>query len=328
MKKRKWIAVLSLLFAIVLVGAAGVRFLPSAYADQYQIGDAEISENIRSLKIDWTSGAVQIAYHSKDTILIQEKSDRELTDDTRLCWKVQGDTLEINYQKPGWNFLSFVSPKKELTVTLPQSYILTNADISATSADVTVPSLLSDSLKLKSTSGSIHATVNAREVKSECTSGDMELQVMNEAEEISLKSTSGDMILETEGAREKVKISSTSGDIRVAMDHAGEFEASSTSGDIHAVIGKAKEAKIHSTSGKVTAEFFTLDELNIHTTSGSVEAYLPAEPGFTAHLSTTSGRIDYQLPLQKAGGNLQIGDGSGQVEIHTTSGNITLYPRQ
>ena len=64
--------------------------------------------------------------------------------------------------------------------------------------------------------------------------------------------------------------------------------------------------------------------LRINTTSGSVSAFLPENPGFTARLGTTSGSVDYALPLNKQESEYVCGDGSGSVDIHTTSGNIRL----
>ncbi|MBR3740685.1 MAG: DUF4097 family beta strand repeat protein [Clostridia bacterium] len=310
--------------AIVLL--AGL--LPIAHAEQYRVGDAEISATIRNLEINWTSGRVDIAYHSGNTILISEKTTGVISEDMRMRWRLDGDTLRIEYDKPGLHLFSFMPHEKELTVDLPDGLKLEKADISVTSGDVNIPALYADELKLGATSGDIRGLVHARTIKGKLTSGSMEVQVMNTAEEVSLESTSGSITLEAMEIEKKAVISTTSGSIRAAVKQTDEFKANSTSGAIKAVIGNAKNITIGSTSGKVIADISTVHALDIHTTSGGVTAYLPQTPGFTAQIETTSGRFESQLALTKQGNAYIAGDGSGTVKIHATSGNILLNARE
>ena len=304
MNANKMMKALAILCAAVLLVAAGMKLLPLAHAEEYNVGDAEISANFRNLEIDWTSGKVNIAYHSGNTVIISEKSTGVIGDDMRMRWRLNGDTLQIEYDQPGFHLFSIIPHKKELTVTLPQGFILEKASIHVTSADMDIPALSADSLKLESTSGDVRAAVNARIINGKLTSGDLELQVTNAAEEITIKSTSGD--------------------IRAMVKRAGEFKINSTSGDIQAVVGAVGKAKIESTSGDVMMKTGGMEALEIHTTSGSVTAYLPQTPGFTANVKSTSGHFDYQLPLTKQGNAYIAGDGSGKVDIRTTSGNVTI----
>lgn len=322
MKNNMMLKALAVLCAVVLLCAAGMKLLPLAHAEQYHVGDAEISADVKELKINWTSGTVRISYHSGNTILISEKTTGMISEDMRMRWLLDGDTLVIEYDKPGFHLYSLLPHDKVLTVTLPEGLTLEKAYISATSADLDVPALYADSVKLESTSGDIRAAVNARTIEGKMTSGDMELLVMNGAEEIKLKSTSGKITLESKGAVEKNSIETTSGGIWTAMKQTGEFKAGSTSGAVNAVLGSAKKTEIKSTSGNVTAEFTDLEKLEIRTTSGDVKAYLPEKPGFTAKIETTSGDFTYDLPLAKDGKAYIAGDGSAKVEIHTTSGDV------
>ena len=305
-----WRALLAVC-AVVLLAAVGMRFLPFAHAEQYNVGDAEISASIKNLEINWTSGRVQIDYHSGNTILISEKTTGVISESMRMRWRLDGDTLRIEYDKPGFHLFSF----------MPH-------DISVTSGDVSIPALYADELKLASTSGDIRGSVCARTVKGQLTSGNMDLQIMSMAEEVSLESTSGSITLDAMEIEKKAVISTTSGDIRAAVKQTDEFKATSTSGDIHAVIGNAKQTAVGSTSGKVIADISTVHTLDIHTTSGGVTAYLPQTPGFTAQIETTSGRFESQLALTKQGNAYIAGDGSGTVKFHTTSGNILLNAKE
>ena len=326
MKRNKLLKILAALCAAVLL--AGAWIMPLAQAEQVHVGDGEISATIKELKINWTSGKVHIAYHNGNTILIRETITGTVSDDMRMRWHVEGDTLTIEYEQPGFHLFSLTPHEKELTVTLPERFVLEKANISATSAELDIPALYADSVKLKSTSGDIRARVTARNIKGEMTSGDMELQVMRAAEEIELKSTSGNIILESGWDAGKTEIESSSGTIQAAVKQTEEFKAASTSGDIHAVLGETKKAKFKSTSGKIIAEIARMEELEIRATSGDVTAHLPTAPGFSARVETTSGDFQYTLPLNKEGKTYRCGDGSAKVEIHTTSGNINISAKE
>jgi DUF4097 and DUF4098 domain-containing protein YvlB len=110
----------------------------------------------------------------------------------------------------------------------------------------------------------------------------------------------------------------------VSLKSASDFQAASSSGDIDADIGGVKRAALSSTSGHVHVAFDRFDALNISTTSGDVRADLPEKPGFTAALKVTSGDIDSDLPLTRMDKTWVCGDGSAELSISTTSGDIEL----
>ena len=314
----------AILCAVVLLCVAGMTLLPLAHAEQYRVGDAEISANLKELKVNWTSGAVHIAYHTGNTVVISEKTTGMITEDMRMRWRLEGDTLTVEYEQPGFHLFSLFPHEKELTVTLPEGLTLDKAYISATSADLDIPALYADSVNLHATSGDVRAKVSAQVIKGKLTSGDMDLQVTSAVKEIKLESTSGKITLESAWNAEKIVIDATSGDIQAAIKQTGEFKAGSTSGNIHAVLGSARKAEIECTSGKVTLEIGGIEELKVHTTSGNINAYLPEAQGFTAKIETTSGDFAYNLPLSKDGKSYIAGDGSAKVEIYTTSGDVKL----
>ena len=93
-------------------------------------------------------------------------------------------------------------------------------------------------------------------------------------------------------------------------------------------VAEAGSVKAGSTSGRVDVELQKFSELNIGATSGDVTVYLPTEPGFSAKVSTTSGKLSYDLALTKNGDRYVCGDGSAKVEIGTTSGDVRIEPVQ
>ena len=314
-----------LTFTVVLsiktiIGFAGISF---DNAEKYTAGDAVISSPVKNLDVDWTSGTVNIAYHKDNTILIAETSKKEISPDRQMRWWLDGNTLRIRYEKPGLHLFSITTQEKELTVTLPEGLALESVKIDATSGLLNIPSLTADDLKLDVTSGGIFAQAEAGKISAEATSGEIDLEIVSAAETITASATSGEIRIKAADA-DKVHLDTTSGNIRITAKNIGEFSAGSTSGSIQAEIGEAKNAKIDSTSGDLQMKISKIENLKAETTSGDVTAALPQEPGFTAHLDTTSGGIEYDTALTKQDRAYVCGDGSAAVEIETTSGDIHL----
>ena len=309
--------------AMIFALAVGLNFMMgTALAEKYNVGNAEIGEPVKNLEIDWTNGKVAIAYHSGNTVIISETADKTIKDSEKMRWLLDGDTLRIKYEKPG-AFHLFSSLSKELTVTLPEGFAFDKAEIHATSGDLDIPAIQADKLELKVTSGNIRAEVKARKIKANLTSGDMGIRIAEKADEIDASATSGNITMEAVKA-DKVRIDTTSGDVRAAIKHADGIRISSTSGSVDTVIGEANKAEVETTSGKINVEAAALRELAVRSTSGDVTALLPSEPGFTARVKTSSGDIEYQQALAKKDGVYVCGDGSGKVDIKTTSGDIAI----
>ena len=291
---------------LVLLLAAALLTACAAGGDdgKYNRGNAEIKDAVENLKIDWTAGKVTIAYHNENTILVEEKSSRTLSEDEKLRWKVEGKSLEILYQKPGLVNFS-LNLEKELTVTLPEGIVLDKADLESTSGDIFVPEMKAKSLVLHSTSGDIDATAEAETVRGSMTSGDLKLTLT--------------------GHQTNVDLDSTSGSVNCVLSTADSVKIGSTSGGAGLQAGEVKKAELGTTSGAVVAAVKTFDEIIIGATSGTVDLTLPAEPGFTAELASTSGDVSTDLMMAVSGTTYSCGDGSGKVKASTTSGNIRIH---
>ena len=272
-----------------------------ANADRYTSGDAQITDEIRNLDINWTSGKVTVAYHAENTVTLRESAARPLSDDEKLQWWTEGDTLHVQFTKPGirWNM-----PAKELTVTLPEGAVPEQAAIHTTSGDILIPELKAKVLILDSTSGDISAAAETKNAEINATSGSQTIRLTGEADTVRINSTSGSIDVEAEKAA-IIEAASTSGGVRISAEECRETKANSTSGDIGVTLKK-------------------MERLNIGATSGSVTVKLPEDPGFTADVSTTSGDFTYGIGLSREGNSYVCGDGSGRVEIGTTSGNVRM----
>jgi len=322
--------VLTILLGVCLValGAAslflfGGSFIKS-YADahMYQTGDTTLEGKVENLEIDWTDGRVTVAYHAGDTVTIAETSRKPISEDLRVRWWLDGTTLRIRYARSGARML-FQNLDKELTVTLPEGTRLKTVSVNGTSADLELPGLSAEEARLETTSGNIRTEAAVRKLTMASTSGDVEGTV-DGAEEISAASTSGSISLTQTGEAKAVSLKTTSGGIGAVLENAGSVTAESTSGNIGLEAKKAEKVKAAATSGDVRLTLGAFSELEAGSTSGSVTAALPDRPGFSGEVKTTSGSVESALAMRKEGNTYSCGDGSARVNIHTTSGNVTL----
>ena len=296
--------------------------LSYANADQYTAGEARIASPVENLDVHWTEGQINVEYHTGTEILVSETASRALSGDDQLRWWLDGTTLRIQYAKAGFRF-SF-NLNKTLTISLPEGTAFKTAGIYATSASMNIAELAADEIRLESTSGDLYAVTRTGKLSAGSTSGSLSLRQDSPLETADFSSTSGSISASLESVKE-LSAGSTSGDIALTVSgSAAKVYLHSTSGSIRADITRADQAEFTSTSGSIQTRLEAVSSLKIGSTSGSVNAALPTEPGFSCEISTTSGSFDSALALEKNGKVYTCGDGSGQVQISTTSGNIRL----
>ena len=281
-------------------------------ADRYTAGNAEITGTVRNLDIEWTSGKVIFAGHAGSTVALSERADGQIPADMQLRWWLDGDTLRVRFAKSGARtgrlFGLFGSLSKELTLTLPEGIELGEVSVDTASASVEIGRLRAESVKMDSASGAIGVTAQrVGSFRADTASG----AVRFTAEE------AGDVRAET-----------ASGAISFDVRQAGTVRAESASGAIHAEFGSLDSGELEAVSGSVTVKTGSFNSLNVSTVSGRVAANLPQEPGFTATVSTVSGRVENGLALQQSGNTYVCGDGSARVRISTTSGGIRIDPAE
>ena len=294
----------AVLICSVAVTATGIFGQISGYADaeKYTAGDAEIAAEVKNLDINWTSGKVTVAYHGKSTVELRETSRTALGGDQKMRWLLDGDTLRVQYSRPGLRI--FGNPEKELTVILPEGTELKTAGFSLTSGNLIIPGLKAESLNISATSGDISAEA--------------------ETDSAGIGTTSGNIALKLKGRTESVKAGSTSGSILVEAEETGTINAGSTSGNIEVRADASRETKIGATSGTIRVRLLKTERLEVGTTSGDVTAALPTAPGFTAKIDTVSGSVDTAAALVKNGKEYSCGDGSARISIGTTSGDVRI----
>lgn len=295
------------------------------YADagKYTAGGAVIDGAVKKLDIHWTDGVVAFVERKGDGIELSETAKKTISGDAALRWWLDGDTLRVQYAKSG--FFTLKSLNKTLTVALPEGMALEDVRIDATSADVKAPGLKADAVAVDLTSGDLELELTgpADSVALSGTSGDLHVTLQS-AKAVSAGTTSGAIRLDLAESADSVALSSTSGDIGANLGSAKALTAASTSGAIQVQAGSVEKASLESTSGNINARLTAFGELKIETTSGSVTAALSEKPGFLARIDTTSGDFDSAIALTRDGEKYGCGDGSGQLTIDTTSGDVHL----
>lgn len=133
--------------------------------------------------------------------------------------------------------------------------------------------------------------------------------------------------------RMRVSASSVSGDVRVAGTTL-EVRATTVSGDARVEDVRAQDqVRVTSVSGDVTARLSTLaagTSLELKSVSGDVDLSLPSTAGFTLSMSTVSGDLTSDFPLQMRGRfnrrsiNATVNNGGSDLDVSTVSGDVRL----
>ena len=192
MSSNKKMTTIAVICAVFLIAAAAFAIgsicnvMGATYenAESYTKGAADISENVKNLDIHWISGKINVAYHKENTVLLEESANKSISSDMEMRWWLDGDTLRVQYSKSGAHFFnfSFTNLQKTLTVTLPESISLKDVAINATSADMEIPSLRAEAVRLNATSGNINASADAPAIDVEVTSGDVAMKTGENAD--------------------------------------------------------------------------------------------------------------------------------------------------
>lgn len=158
--------------------------------EAYSIGERSFTESIANLDIEWISGSVTVVTHGESTVVLDETSKKDLSEDAKLRYWLDGETLRIRYAKEKrWTAL----PEKQLIVYLPQELALKKTEINAVSAEVTLTKLTTEKLEV----GSV--------------SGDVSVSLLSVAESVSVHSISGDVTLQ--GSMKDLEMENVSGSI-------------------------------------------------------------------------------------------------------------------
>ena len=254
-----------------------------ANGDAYSVGNAEFSENIEKIEIDWTSGKVNILPASSDKISIEEKTSRDVSENEQMHYLLDGKTLKIKFVKSGTPLISAVT--KELNVYIPENSSVKELDVGTASATVNAEVTGVDSASFSTASGDVGA-------------------VLDGAKDIDLDTASGRTEIICKGEVNEFEANSASGDMQITADHITDADIETASGKIECVFGK------------------TPDKLDVDTASGEVRLMLPENAGFTADIDTASGSFNCEFATVRNGNSYVCENGVSKISVSTASGDI------
>lgn len=250
------------------------------------VGAAELSEAVESIDISWSAGTVTIMTSNASTVFFSEESDKELTDDTRLRYWLDGTTLRIRFCRSEQWLLNDL--KKDLTVTVPENVKLAGLNVNSVSAAIDMDAVQAESVEVSTTSGSVRLT--------DCVV----------TEQMTFNSVSGALDARLVQPLNSFQSVTTSGVCRLNAPSVACFHADSVSGTVDLATGDAPE------------------RLDISTISGRVGLALSKDASFTLIYSSTSGDLSSDLSYTREKGQYRFGDGRSAFGIVTVSGDVRI----
>lgn len=240
------------------------------------------SESIKKVELNWVYGNVSVSCGEGELNVYETGED--LDEDEKLHYYIDGDTLKVQFCKPGYNMDMSDSGKatKDLFIEVPADAELS---FNTTSANITADEITAKSLKLKTVSGSIG-------INSLKTEGDAELNT-----------TSGKITVPECGVR-NLGVKTVSGGVSIDGISAADIDYSSTSGSGEFGFVDVKEMESVTVSGDVTVKL-----------NGS---------GASVVMKGVSGKLYTELEHAKNAKAYIFGDGKTDLRLVTTSGNAYI----
>ena len=174
-------------------------------------------------------------------------------------------------------------------------------DTNSTSGSITITNAYTASMNIKSISGTVRVTDSgAGRLDVDTTSGS--INVSGSFDDVRFNSISGSQTLDNSASRAGLKADSTSG----SQEFSGSFETGS----------------LKSLSGSVTVRSVVVpSKLKIDTTSGRISIAVPNEGSISVNHSSTSGKLNSDIPMtiQSGGAQFELSSLSGSTHITAIS---------
>ena len=316
---------------LCLTGCSGGFFTFFTYTyengDKYTAGDREITEKITTINIDYVSGDVKLQGTDSDKVTIAETSNKELSEEQKVHTWVDGSTLYVRYCKSSKN-LSFFQIEKNLNITIPGSQDLDSMILHISSGNADFSGFTSKTIHAKSSSGNVTMNCSASDIVIKASSGKVALVEDGDAKSIDINSSSGTVNVDQKGSVDSVKINSSSGSVTAALGKVGAFDVHVSSGKINVEAEEIVNLKSESSSGKNEYKLGKAPATaDIHSSSGGVKVYLPEDSDITIKPKLSSGEFNYELPFTKNGKDYVCGNGSNEMSIRVSSGDVDILKR-
>lgn len=250
-----------------------------------------------------TRGEVQVSGWDRDEVSVTGELD-ELTEE--FVFEVDGDrtTIEVKIPKRNANWGS----GSDLEIRVPQA---SRVSFEGVSSDAEFENI-KGGVRARAVSGDITANGIAEQVYIKTVSGDIEAYAS--AGNANVTSVSGEITLDLDSQR--LNLDNVSGDIRARLKQFERLYINIVSGDVDVEGGLAEsgDVEISSVSGDVDLEL-----------NAPVNARITVETGPGGDISNglTDDQIKDKFPAMQSLDTI-AGDGSGDINIRTVTGDISL----
>jgi DUF4097 and DUF4098 domain-containing protein YvlB len=255
-----------------------------------------------------------------------EEEAREIAEATEIRFEPAGDRVAIKADTPKLGRNRSVSISYDIVVP-------TRTSVECGSASGAIKAAgLEGSVRANTASGSVTCeNISRGSVDMGSASGGVRLSDAWDLGSCSVRSTSGRAMAERVQA-ERIRIGSTSGSVELSEARAQDIEMKGTSGRVAGREIDCSRLTAESASGSVTVEFSPSAPgdvtANIGSISGGVSVVAPRGFAGRVEMSTTSGSVRSDLPIQVQGRmnakhlSGSIGQGDGSLTLRTTSGSV------
>ena len=332
------IALLGLLAWFLLSNIAGFGF-DFGMGTFDPVGTHSVSaDNIDSVDIDWTSGAVYIGTHHGDEIQITEFARRDLRDGEELSLRTDGGTLAIQFaERHGLRIGNTLTKRLEVLIPYTRSQDFDIFYVNTVSGRAVISDIHATDFTVRTTSGRIELNgITAQDLQATTTSGRIELRRVTAETSLQATTTSGRVELRNIGAQ-TLNATTTSGRIELFATEADEISLHTGSGRIEARDTEARRLQTRTTSGRHEL-FGSFDDVNARSgsgrieilseivpdrvtaqaTSGRIEVTVPDEGAISVQHSTNSGRFSSDIAITSGGADAQF-------DLSTRSGRISIF---
>lgn len=292
-------------------------------ADKYVLGSSNL-EGIETINIDWISGKVIFVGYPECSLstdsYFKEEYTQDLTDEYLLHYYKKGKELNIKFAKSGAN-LNNKNIEKTLKIHINKDDLIKrNILVNTISADVNVGFVDFNDINIVTVSGDVNISkVNSPKVMLTTISGDVEV-VELKSSYIDVSTVSGDIDFKTLSnptssiagmvnilSIDKANISTISGDTEIRGYNIGDLEFNSTSGNLE-----------YDFYGEYNFD------IDINTVSGNIKFGFISLTSMIIEYDTTSGNFNSSFDVTVQNGKYIVKDGKNEVNVNTTSGNLTL----
>ncbi len=198
----------------------------------------DIENKIENIDVEWASGSVLIYPADVEAIEIHEAGN--ISEGQEMVYAINEKTLKIHYSKPSIKIGFFSTPKKDLTIVVPNGWLCDKLSIDAASADISLRNFEGITVDIDTASGdNSFQNCSISNVDIDTASGDV--SYVGHVTDLDCDSASADITAVLTSLPNSVSIDTASGDLDLTLPESNN----------------GFSVKIDSLSGKFTSEFET-----------------------------------------------------------------------